>query len=140
MIPYLSASGVFLAGVYAVLAGRGRLKAVVGVVLIQMSLALMLVLVGYRSGGGGGGGGGGGEAPVVTPAGWERVAAEAASGMPASVPYVDPVAQALALVWMVVSLAVTLLGVAVCTRLRERRGAGGAAGAASPAGTGGQSR
>jgi len=116
MMPYLFASGVFLVGIHAVLAKRGPAKTVVGIILIQMSLVLMLVLIGYRSGG---------EAPVVSSAAWERVASEAASGQAGGAAYVDPVAQALAAVWMVVSVSVTMLAVAVCTGARERRRAPG---------------
>ena len=109
-MPYLFASGVFLVGIYSVLAKRGHAKTVVGVVLIQMSLVLMLVLIGYRSGG---------EAPVVSSSAWEQVASSAASGR-GGVAYVDPVAQALAAVLMVISVAVTLLATAICTGARER--------------------
>jgi len=116
MMPYLFASGVFLVGIHAVMAKRGHAKTVVGIILIQMSLILMLVLIGYRSGG---------EAPVVSSAAWEQVVSGAASGRAGGAAYVDPVAQALAAVLMGGSVAVTMLAVAVCTGALERRRAPG---------------
>lgn len=91
---------LFGIGMYALLVKRNLLKIIIGIALMGYSVNLLFILAGYRAGG---------EAPLVH------------EGMGIA-PFVDPLAQALVLVTIVVGLAVTILLAALAIRLHEKYG------------------
>lgn len=91
---------LFGVGMYALLAKRSLLKIIIGVALMGYAVNLLFVLAGYRTDG---------EAPILH------------EGMGAA-PVVDPLAQALVLVTIIIGLAVTILLAALAIRLHEKYG------------------
>ncbi|MCD6307460.1 MAG: NADH-quinone oxidoreductase subunit K [Candidatus Latescibacteria bacterium] len=104
MGPYLLCTILLLFGVYGVIAKKNLVKIVIGLTVIEYSVNLMLILIGYRSGG---------VAPIVTDVG--NSATEAAG-------FVDPLPQALIVTSIVIGLGLTALIISLCLRLYEKYG------------------
>ena len=104
MIIYLLCFVLFGIGLYAVVVKRNLIKIIVGVVIMEYSMNLFLVLIGYRRGG---------VAPIIDR---ETVAGEFVRLS------VDPLPQAMVLTSIVIGLGVIALMVSVCIRLYEKYG------------------
>lgn len=102
--PYtITAVGLILIGMYAILVKRNLIKIVIGITLMDSGVNLLLVTLGYIHGR---------TAPIFTdvgPAG--NVVGPAASTM------VDPLPQALVLTAIVIGLGVTSVALAIVIRL-----------------------
>jgi multisubunit Na+/H+ antiporter MnhC subunit len=95
---------LFMVGLYAVATKRNLIKIVIGFIIMENSVNLLLIMLGYRADG---------RAPVI----WR----DAGSGEFARFA-VDPLPQALVLTSIVISLGVTALMVAICLRVYQRYG------------------
>jgi len=95
-------------GLYAVATKRNLIKIVIGFIIMENSVNLLLIMIGYRVGG---------RAPII----WKNAAglADVAGFAQHSV---DPLPQALVLTSIVISLGVTALMVAICLRVYQRYG------------------
>lgn len=100
MTAYLLTTLLFLVGVYCVATKRNLIKIIIGIGISGYAINLFFVLLGYRAGG---------RAPFLPEA---RAAGE----------MVDPLPQALVLMFIVVGLGATSLLSALAIRLYERYG------------------
>jgi multicomponent Na+:H+ antiporter subunit C len=91
-------------GLYSALTKKNLVKIVIGLVIMECSANLFLVLLGYRKGG---------EAPIVE---------ESTNVFEFLATAVDPLPQALVLTSIVIGLGVTTLAIALCIRLYEKYG------------------
>ena len=95
---------LFIIGLYAALTKRNVVKIVIGLIIMEASINLFLVLLGYRHDG---------EAPIFE--GPTSPLAFLASA-------VDPLPQALVVTSIVIGLGVTTLAISMCIRLYEKYG------------------
>ena len=86
---------LMIVGLYAVLTKKNMLKIVIGLTIMEYSVNLFLVLIGYKSKG---------IAPI-------RIALEE------KLMYVDPIPQALVLTSIVIGLSILALNIALCIRI-----------------------
>ncbi|HDS06752.1 MAG TPA: cation:proton antiporter [Bacteroides sp.] len=100
MILYLLCFLLFLIGLYGVITRRNVIKIVIGLVFMEFSVFLLLVLVGYVEGG---------EAPILD----ETIV---------SGPFVDPLPQAMVLTAIVIGLASNAMLLAIAIRLYKKYG------------------
>ncbi|HNW93785.1 MAG TPA: NADH-quinone oxidoreductase subunit K [bacterium] len=101
---YLLCFALFLVGLFGVLAKKNLVKIIIGFAIMEYAIHLLIVMLGYRDGG---------RAAVLVPgATTEQLAA---SG-------VDPLAQAMVLISIVIGLSILVMLVALCIRLYERHG------------------
>jgi multicomponent Na+:H+ antiporter subunit C len=100
MILFILAVFLFLIGVYGVVAKRNLIKIVIGIALMEYSVNLFLILVGYVKGG---------TAPILT------------EGMTKDL-FVDPLPQAMVLTAIVIGLATTALLLAIAIRIYKKYG------------------
>ena len=91
---------LFCIGLYCVIVKRNLIKIIIGISIIDYSLYLFLVLIGYRMGG---------RSPIHSQT-------EEIKNM------VDPIPQALVLTAIVIGLAVLALMIAIAVRLYEKYG------------------
>ncbi len=108
MIPYLAAVILFAVGVFAIVSGRGRHKAIIGMGLVHFAAALVFCLAGWRTGG---------EPPLVTSESWEATSRAVASGSEAATIH-DPTAQAMAAMVILIGTAMTVLAAAIHSKLQ----------------------
>jgi len=94
---------LFMVGLYAVATKRNLIKIVIGFIIMENSVNLLLIMLGYRADG---------RAPIM----WSKAAGEYAAIA------VDPLPQALVMTSIVISLGVTALMVAICLRVYQRYG------------------
>ncbi len=102
MILYFLSMVLLVMGLYCLVAKKNIVKKIIGIVIIEYSVNLFLVLVGYRSGG---------IAPILV------------KGMQAEELVqkgVDPLPQALVLTSIVIGLGTMALMVALCLRMYEK--------------------
>lgn len=99
-LPYLLCLILFIIGIYGVLVKKNLIKIIIALGIIDYSLNLFLILVGYKKSG---------VFPILTK---NEVVK----------PMVDPLPQALVLTAIVIGLAVTMLVVAIAIRLYEKYG------------------
>lgn len=104
-LPYLLALVLMLIGLYVVVAKKNLIKIILGVAILDYSVNLFLILLGYRTGGG---------APIRTAAQTDNVAFAAGA--------VDPLPQALILTSIVIGVGCLALMVSLAVRLHERFG------------------
>jgi len=97
---YLLCFVLFCIGLYCILAKRNLIKIIIGISIIDYSLYLFLVLIGYRMQG---------RAPIHSPV--QRI-----ENM------VDPLPQALVLTAIVIGLAVLALLISIAVRLYDKYG------------------
>ena len=107
MTVYILTFGLFLIGLYAVIAKKNLIKIIVGVIIIEYAANLLLVLVGYRHIPEGV------RAPILS-------AGEAPDALIHTA--VDPLPQAMVITSIVIGLGVTALMVAMGIRLYEKYG------------------
>ena len=95
---------LFIIGLYCTLTKKNIVKIVIGLIIMESSVNLFLVLLGFRSEG---------TAPIVD-----------ASVKPLEflATAVDPLPQALVVTSIVIGLGVTTLAIAMCIRLYEKYG------------------
>ena len=95
---------IFILGLYCVLTKKNTVKIVIGLIIMESSVNLFLVLLGYRSDG-------------VAP-----IADESMSPLEFLAQAVDPLPQALVVSSIVIGLGVSTLAIALCIRLYEKYG------------------
>jgi len=100
MCAYFMCFLLLLIGLYCVVIKKNLIKIVIGLAIIEYSINLFIVLIGYRWGG---------HAPLLS------------DGMKDWV-YVDPLPQALVLTAIVIGLATLMLIIALCVKLYEKYG------------------
>jgi multicomponent Na+:H+ antiporter subunit C len=99
-LPYILCLILFLIGLYAVLVKKNLIKIIIGLGIIDYSLNLFLILIGYKK-------------QSIFPILSKNTQIQ---------PIVDPLPQALVLTAIVIGLAVTMLMVAIAIRLYEKYG------------------
>ncbi|MCK4349684.1 MAG: NADH-quinone oxidoreductase subunit K [Candidatus Krumholzibacteria bacterium] len=102
MVLYFLSLVLFVMGLYCLVAKKNIIKKIIGITIIEYSINLFLILIGYRRGG---------VAPILMK---DMSVAELAERG------VDPLPQALVLTSIVIGLGVLALMVAVCLRLYEK--------------------
>ena len=102
MVLYFLSLLLFVMGLYCLVAKKNIIKKIIGITIIEYSINLFLILIGYRRGG---------VAPILTKD--MSVAELTEKG-------IDPLPQALVLTSIVIGLGVLALMVAVCLRLYEK--------------------
>lgn len=100
MTAYILCFILFLVGLYGVVTRRNLIKIAISLSIMEFSIFLMLVMIGYVEGG---------EAPIVDPA------------RPGAI-YVDPLPQAMVLTAIVIGLATTAMLMAIAIRLYRKYG------------------
>ncbi len=100
MIVYILCFILFLIGLYGVIAKRNLIKMIIGLAIMEYSINLFLIVIGYVEGG---------TAPIITK-NFKH------SG------FVDPLPQAMILTAIVIGLATTAVLLAVAIRLYKKYG------------------
>ena len=95
---------VFVIGLYCVLTKKNTVKIVIGLAIMEISVNLFLVLLGYKKDG---------IAPILE---------KGARPLDFLARSVDPLPQALVVTSIVIGLGVTTLAIAICIRLYEKYG------------------
>ena len=102
MILYFLSLVLFVMGLYCLVAKKNIVKKIIGITIIEYSINLFLILIGYRRGG---------IAPILLK---DISVAELTERS------VDPLPQALVLTSIVIGLGVLALMVGICLRLYEK--------------------
>lgn len=100
MIEYFLCMVLFCVGLYSLVRKRNIIKIIIGLGIIEYSVNLFIILVGYRTHG---------RAPIL-------------SGNQEVLNMVDPLAQAMVLTTIVIGLAVVAVAVAIAIRIYEKYG------------------
>ena len=100
MIVYILTIFLFLVGLYGVLSKRNLIKIVIGLAIMEYSVNLFLILVGYVKGA---------TAPILS--------SDVANKL-----FVDPLPQAMVLTAIVIGLATTALLLAIAIRIYKKYG------------------
>ncbi|MBT4575821.1 MAG: cation:proton antiporter [Candidatus Cloacimonetes bacterium] len=100
MIIYILCLLLFLVGLYGVIAKRNLIKIIIGIAIMECSINLFFIMIGYVEGG---------TAPILSK-GFENAK------------FVDPLPQAMILTSIVIGLATTALLLAVAIRLHQKYG------------------
>ncbi|ALO14907.1 Mrp complex subunit C1 [Salinivirga cyanobacteriivorans] len=100
MMVFIMCFILFLVGLYGVLTRRNLIKIVIGLTVMEFSVFLFLVLIGYIANG---------EAPIIVP------------GIKAPV-FVDPLPQAMVLTAIVIGLATTAMLLSIAIRIYKKYG------------------
>jgi multicomponent Na+:H+ antiporter subunit C len=100
MILYILCFALFLVGLYGVIAKRNLIKIIIGIAVMEYSVNLFFIIIGYVEGG---------TAPIITK-GFEKSL------------FVDPLPQAMILTSIVIGLATTAVLLAVAIRLYQKYG------------------
>jgi multisubunit Na+/H+ antiporter MnhC subunit len=98
VIVYSLCIGLFLVGLYGILCKRNLIKMIIGLAIVEYSVNLFLILIGYIKGG---------KAPIVT------------KGLE-SAQFVDPLPQALVLTAIVIGVSTTGLLLAIAVMLYKK--------------------
>jgi len=98
MILFILCFMLFLVGLYGVIAKRNLIKIIIGIAIMEYSVNLFFILIGYIKGG---------TAPIITK-GFENAV------------FVDPLPQAMILTSIVIGLATTAVLLAVAIRLFQK--------------------
>ena len=100
MILFILCFVLFMVGLYGVIVKRNLIKIIIGVAIMEYSVNMFLILIGYVKGG---------TAPIISK-GFENG------------PFVDPLPQALVLTAIVIGLATTALLLSIAIRLYRKYG------------------
>jgi len=100
MIVFVLCFVLFMVGLYGILTRRNLIKIVIGLSIMEFSIFLFLVLIGYVSEG---------QAPIVVP------------GLEQPV-FVDPLPQAMVLTAIVIGLATTAMLLSIAIRIYKKYG------------------
>ena len=95
---------LFVIGLYCTVTKKNVVKIVIGLVIVEVSVNLFLVLLGYKSDG---------MAPIMD---------KSSRPLEFLARAVDPLPQALVVTSIVIGLGVTTLAIAICIRLYEKYG------------------
>lgn len=98
MTVYILSFLLFLVGLYGIITRRSLIKIVISKSIMEMSIFLILVLIGYIDNG---------LAPILKPESPDQI-------------YVDPLPQAMVLTAIVISLATTAMLMAIAIRLYRK--------------------
>ncbi|MFC2151579.1 sodium:proton antiporter [Bacteroidota bacterium] len=98
MIVYILCFILFLVGLYGLITRRNLVKIVISLSIMEFSIFIFLVLIGYINGG---------IAPIIT-------------GQEINPTYVDPLPQAMVLTAIVIGLATTAMLMAIAIRLYRK--------------------
>ena len=98
MTVFVLCFALFLVGLYGLLTRRNLIKIIISLLIMEFSVFLLLVLVGYVDGG---------MAPILPAEGGVQV-------------YVDPLPQAIVLTSIVIALATTAMLMAIAIRLYRK--------------------
>ena len=113
MLAYVMCLVLMAIGIYAMVAKKNVVKIIIGMMVTEYAINMLLVIVGWRTGG----------VPPILPEGPGGIQATA-EGLAASPEFlsrtVDPLAQALIMTSIIVSLAVLLLSVALAIRIYQK--------------------
>ncbi len=99
MLNYILCFVLFLVGLYGVLTRKNIIKIIIGLCIMEYSLNLFFIMIGYIKGG---------VAPIVNLSYSDKVT------------YVDPLPQALVLTAIVIGLATTALLLAIAIKLYKK--------------------
>lgn len=99
MLNYILCFVLFLVGLYGVLTRKNIIKIIIGLCIMEYSLNLFFIMIGYIKGG---------VAPIVNLSSSDKVK------------YVDPLPQALVLTAIVIGLATTALLLAIAIKLYKK--------------------
>ena len=99
MLNYILCFILFLIGLYGVLTRKNIIKIIIGLCIMEYSLNLLFILIGYIDGG---------VAPIVDLSSTQAIK------------YVDPLPQALVLTAIVIGLATTALLLAIAIKLYKK--------------------
>ena len=99
-INYIAAATLFVIGLYTVLTHSNLLKKVIGINIMETSIFLFFVSIGYVSGG---------SSPIITIGGEKQI-------------FVNPVPSALILTGIVVAVSITAYALSLIIRLHETYG------------------
>jgi multicomponent Na+:H+ antiporter subunit C len=102
---------LFVIGLYCALVKKNMVKIVIGIMIMEYSVNLFLVMLGYRAGG---------VAPIVGRGELDSVSGMVKSSFVNS--SVDPLPQALVLTAIVISLGSLALMISICIRTYEKYG------------------
>lgn len=100
MIVFILVILMFLIGLYGVLSKRNLIKIIIGLAIMEYSVNLFLILVGYIKNG---------EAPILVGGRVQKI-------------FVDPLPQAMVLTAIVIGLATTALLLAIAIRIYKKYG------------------
>lgn len=100
MILFILCITLFLVGLYGIIVKRNLIKIIIGLAIVEYSINLFLILIGYIKGG---------QAPIVLN-GLEKIS------------FVDPLPQAIVLTAIVIGVATTALLLAVAVMLYRKYG------------------
>lgn len=100
MIVYSLCFVLFMVGLYGVVTRRNMIKIVIGLAIMEISIFMFLVLIGYIQGA---------EAPIIT-------------GHETAVQFVDPLPQAMVLTAIVIGLATNAMLLAISIRIYKNYG------------------
>ena len=110
-LPYQRQIGLFLIGLYAVVAKKNIIKIIIGLLTIEYATNLSLLLVGFRSRG---------LAPVLDSTHVEMSEKGDVALSEMYLYFVDPLPQALVLTSIVIGLGVIALAVSMAIRLHQK--------------------
>ncbi len=99
MMLYILCFVLFLVGLFGVITRRNLIKIVLGICIMEYSLNLLLILIGYLEEG---------VSPIATGGGEEK--------------FVDPLPQAMVITVIVIGLATTAMLLAIAIRLYKKHG------------------
>jgi len=99
MMLYILCFILFLVGLFGVITRRNLIKIVLGICIMEYSLNLLLILIGYLEEG---------VSPIATGVGEEK--------------FVDPLPQAMVITVIVIGLATTAMLLAIAIRLYKKHG------------------
>lgn len=95
---------IFIIGLYCALTKKNIVKIVIGLTIMEYSVNLFLILIGYRSDG---------SAPITD---------SSTNPLEFLSTAVDPLPQAMVVTSIVIGLGTTILAIAICVRLYEKYG------------------
>lgn len=98
-------------GLYCAVVKKNMVKIVIGIMVMEYSVNLFLIMLGFRTGG---------IAPIIDKAQYDSVTQQVAAGFVNS--SVDPLPQALVLTAIVISLGSLALMISICIRVYEKYG------------------
>ena len=104
MLPYILCIIIFLIGLYSVISKKSLIKIVIGLVIMEHSINLFLILIGFRVGG---------ISPILFKGMTKEEILQRA---------VDPLPQALVVTSIVIGLGTMALAISLCIRLYEKYG------------------
>lgn len=99
MLIYVLTLMIFLLGLYCVVAKKNIIKIIIGLIIMEYSIRLFLIILGWKKGG---------VAPVII------------QGVNNSDKFVDPLPQALIVTAIVIGLSVLALAVVIAIRIYEK--------------------